>query len=177
VTGQFRSDAALVVGIDPGKQGGVVALDLLSQVVLAERVPWIGAGRSACIDVDRVAEWLDQGDARRRVVVALEKAGPRQGKGVGAERSGAEQYATLATLARLRRWQLWEIRAEDWSREVLHGMSRDSYEQRKASAVARASRLWPSLSFRTKADWGMADAALIAEYTRRRFLGRHLRAS
>ena len=39
------------------------------------------------------------------------------------------------------------------------------------SAVSAAKSLFPDLPIKVKADWGLADAALIAEYARRQHLG------
>ena len=43
--------------------------------------------------------------------------------------------------------------------------------QTKVSAVSAAKSLFPDLPIKVKADWGLADAALIAEYARRQHLG------
>jgi hypothetical protein len=57
------------------------------------------------------------------------------------------------------------VRPQRWQQEMLDGFPRG--EATKASAVRIAKSRWPDIPISLKSDWGIADAALIAEWHRR----------
>ena len=63
------------------------------------------------------------------------------------------------------------IQPKDWQKIAIKGQPRKPGRSGLKEAVASAaSRQWPELELPTKIDWGKADAAWIAEATRRKHL-------
>jgi len=160
----------IVIGIDPGLAGGVVALDQDSRVVLARRTPLItGAGSKAQYDERAMRELLaasrPPGEARH---VAIEQVGAMPGQGVTSMFRfgyGCGLWRGIAVGLGL---PIHDVRPQAWA-QLLDGLPRG--EAMKSSAVLRARALWPDLPIEKKVEWCFADAALIAEVVRRRIVG------
>lgn len=179
----------LIIGIDPGITGAIVQLDAQGKLVRALRTPTL-AGNFDLNGMRESLKWLGmRGDyAPNDVVVAFEKVGQHF---IGGSRSSGKTMFAFGRGAGL--WealifalghQRIDVDPRTWQRLLL-GMpqvARESYptpekyssarrEQGKRNAVARAMQFWPELPIKHKADWGMADAALIAETARRQLAG------
>ena len=107
----------------------------------------------------------------KSVLTGIEKVGtlPRDGR-VGAFNFGVGYGLWLGLLSGLY-IPYMEITPQAWQSKMLAGLPKGP--QTKASAVRASKSLFPHIPIGAKADWGMADAALIAEYTRRKDLGDH----
>ena len=100
---------------------------------------------------------------------------PPVSKGANATRSLAEQRGALLAWAERERYAVELIGPQAWSKEMLEGLGYKGHEQKKRAAIGRVRELWPDLRMPTKADQeAFSDAALIAEYGRRRWMGRTL---
>jgi hypothetical protein len=157
------------VRIDPGKTGAVVALSSTGELLLAERTPLIGSDyhERAWINLLVRARNLNFGTG---AIAGLEKVGTRPGESLrGAFTFGEGVGIWRGALAAADiRWR-W-ITPQAWQRSALRGERKPtSRAALKASIAASASRAWPGLSDRldVKKNWGMADAAWIAEHVRR----------
>ena len=62
-----------------------------------------------------------------------------------------------------------EITPQRWQARMLAGLPRGPHT--KTSAVRATQSRYPQVDLSVKADWGIADAALIAAYTRHHHLG------
>jgi len=154
-----------VMGIDPGIGGGVVALSHDGFLDYALRTPVIQDKNKRHYDIPRmVAAIMDAADRTSELLVAIEKVGamPRDGR-VGAFSFGKGYGIWLGILGALAIPYL-EVTPQRWQARMLAGLPRGPHT--KASAVQRSKALFPTLPIKVKADWGMADAALIAEYAR-----------
>jgi crossover junction endodeoxyribonuclease RuvC len=158
------------IGIDPGVTGGVVALDQEGAVIGSWRTPVIQdktkkhpdpRGMARLIQ-DIVDKGNDSGIVRSRV--GLEKVGttPRDGR-VGAFSFGKGVGIWLGIFA-AEGLPYLEVTPQRWQGKMLAGLPRGPHT--KVSAVRRCAELFPDIPLRIKADHGLADAALIAEYTR-----------
>mgnify|MGYP003114715160 FL=1 len=94
---------------------------------------------------------------------------PRDGR-VGAFNFGVGYGLWLGLLSALF-IPYMEITPQLWQSRMLAGLPRGP--KVKASAMRAAKSLFPHIPIGVKADWGMADAALLAEYARRRDQGVH----
>lgn len=150
------------VGIDPGITGGIVVINEDGTLDHSTRTPIIKDGSKRHFDLPGMVEVIDDIDGD--MVVGIEKVGtlPRDGR-VGAFNFGRGYGIWLGILAALR-VPYSEIPPQRWQAKMLTGLPRGP--QTKTSAVQRSKSLFPNIPIRVKADWGMADAALIAAYQR-----------
>ena len=154
-----------VLGIDPGITGGVVAVNDDGFLDYALRTPTITDKGKRQYDIPGMVSTVTDAAAKGdRLFVAIEKVGamPRDGR-VGAFNFGKGYGIWLGILGALSIPYL-EVTPQRWQARMLAGLPRGP--QTKTSAVQRCKALFPALPIKVKADWGMADAALIAEYAR-----------
>ena len=150
-----------IIGIDPGLDGGLAALD--GEGLELQVMPVVAAGRRREIDEQALVDWLL---AHRPAHVFIERvqAMPRQGV-VSMFSFGAGWGLVRGICAGLGlSYEL--VRPQEWQKTMLAG-------QPKGSEYLVASRLWPSAEWRAseraqKPHDGLVDAALIAEHGRRR---------
>ena len=154
-----------VLGIDPGITGGVVGLSRDGFLDYACRTPSFMEKSKRHYDLPGMVEAV-QAVARTtpELLVGIEKVGtmPRDGR-VGAFTFGKGYGIWLGILSALAIPYI-EITPQRWQARMLTGLPRGPHT--KTSAVQRSKSLFPDLPIKKKADWGMADAALIAEYAR-----------
>ena len=161
-----------VVGIDPGITGGIVVLDRSGSIVQAVRTPIYAEKGKKHYDVPGMREILMRAAREEGEPLAgIEKVGtlPRDGR-VGAFNFGVGYGLWLGLLSGLY-VPYMEVTPQGWQSKMLAGLPRGP--QVKASAVRAAKSLFPHIPIGVKADWGIAAAALIAEYARRKDLGVH----
>ena len=161
----------IYIGFDPGKNGGLVATDAHGHVeAIALRFALIGSGAQQRIDGRVVHDWLDRADggaARSTLVVervhAMPTDSPRSAFAFG------RALGSVHAICESRGMRILDVRPVDWQKVMLHGKPRQKRAQRKESARQVASDLFPGLAemLRIKANDGVADAALLAEYGRR----------
>ncbi len=161
------------IGVDPGITGGVAALSESGALVFAHRTPLIAGD----YDLRRMVELLNYQGARVAIeaVGAARVAGRQQG-GTSMFSFGKGYGIWLGIIATLGLPRI-DVKPQAWTKELLAGMPKPEDPKlrpaaRKANAVQRALALWPEIPIKFKADWAMADAALIAEYARRRHVGK-----
>ena len=163
-----------IVGIDPGITGAVVVLDEEGEIQRALRTPIVIVKGKKAYDLSLMREVLRGAfrDAEKSggiAMVGIEKVHslPRDGR-VGAFRFGMGFGMWLGLLSGLF-IPYTEVTPQRWQGKMLAGHPRG--DQTKTSALLVAKSRWPHIPIEVKADWGMADAALIAEYTRREHRG------
>ena len=131
----------------------------------ALRTPTFSDGRKSAFDLPGMVDVIrDVASSTDELLVAIEKVGamPRDGR-VGAFSFGRGYGIWLGILATMA-IPYTEVTPQRWQSRMLAGLPRGP--QTKTSAVQRSKSLFPSLPIKVKADWGMADAALIAEFAR-----------
>jgi len=155
------------IGIDPGLTGAVVAISEEGQLIDAWRTPTLqGVKGKREYDVPLMVDLL-----ALYVVsfVGIEKVGPMPHDGrVGSFRFGMGYGLWLGIVAALKRPHMVFL-PQRWQSKMLAGLPKGT--QTKVSAVTAAKSLFPTIPIKVKADWGLADAALIAEHARRQHLG------
>ena len=159
----------LWVGIDPGLEGAVVTIDENSTLISFARTPVLRDRGKVKYDVQGMVRAINEtivssGGMR----VAIEDVHAMPGQGVTSMFTfgyGAGLWRGIAAGLGL---TVHMVSPRQWSR-LLGWMPQG--KNQKLSAARRARDLWPSLPLDVKANWGMADAALIAETARRDFTG------
>ena len=158
----------LHVGIDNGISGALVALSPHSQIVSMLPMPILKARKGNEVDVATVWHWLDNLCRDKLTVVIEEPGGSKSAK---AATSMAGSFHALRTICVLKDIRWHRITPQIWQKEILPGCKAGDTKPR---ALAQVRQLWPDESFvptgcRVPND-GMIDAALIAEYGRRKNL-------
>lgn len=154
----------VVVGIDPGLKGALVVLETATGNLL-DKLPMPD-------EILTTYRWLhSHKNTFPTMIIALEKPLVIKGKSslVGSFGMG-KNYGALYASIRLLYVQLQIIPPQSWTAELHKGADGDGP---KAKSLCVAKNLWPWEKFtytekQVKAQDGLVDAMLIAEYLRRR---------
>jgi hypothetical protein len=157
----------VIVGIDNGLSGGLVALSEMGPIVSMLVMPIKEAKKGNEIDPVKVWGWLKELGPREQITVVIEE--PGGSKSASAARSMAGSFHTLRTICEIKGLCYHRITPQRWQKELLACGSGDT----KKAALVIAKHRWPDDSFlatkRSKVPHsGLVDAALIAEYWRRK---------
>lgn len=154
------------LGIDPGITGAICFLDSEGALIWTYRTPVI-SGKKKEYDIHAMRDLIQKADehSRGHILCGIEKVGtlPSDGR-VGAFRFGVGYGLWLGLLSGLS-IPFHEIPPQRWQAKLLAGLPRGP--KIKQSCVKAAKARHPEIPIHAKADWGMADAALIAAFTRR----------
>ena len=165
---------SVYIGIDPGLTGAIAVLDESGRMLQAIRTPIIapsGKGKSEYdlpAMVQALARWQSP-DGGGIHLVTLEQVSAMPHDGVtSAFRFGVGVGIWRGVLSALKLSTI-QARPQSWQRDALAG--RPKGKMIKSSSVAAAQERWPTIPIKCKRDWGMADAAHIADYGRRQWRG------
>ena len=173
------SSVGLWIGADPGISGGLVALDAGGAYLSHLLMPVVGFGtKRKRVDTQEIRAWVNETSLAAfrtheamlngRTVWAIERVASMPTDGVvQAFRFGAAAGAIFASAD----WcgdRIEEISPKSWQRAFLRGYAKGNREEIKASAALAASNRWPKLrpALKVKKNWGLADAAFVAETAR-----------
>ncbi len=155
----------LILGIDPGITGGFAVIESDGAFVTAEDLPIIRDGRLGWIDASAFTSRLIEirGGRELRATVERVHAMPLNGS-QAAFSQGATLGSILASLQVLR-VPIELVQPATWKKS--HGLSKD-----KSASLDRARLMFPSADLDRKRDHNRAEALLIAEFSRRTFVGK-----
>lgn len=158
------TQAQIVVGIDNGISGGVVALGPLSHIISMLVMPSKKARKGNEIDICAVWDWIASLESPATVVIE-EPGGSKSAK---AATSMAGSFHALRAMCELKKLRWHRVTPQAWQRVMLPGCKAGDTKPR---ALAAVKALWPDESFlaseRCKVPHeGLVDAALIAEFAR-----------
>jgi crossover junction endodeoxyribonuclease RuvC len=160
---------AVCLGIDPGVTGGVAVLDAQTgELIQGIRTPILPVPGKKEYDIGGMRVALAHNGWSVRLTT-IEKVGamPSDGR-VGAFSFGCGYGIWLGLMNALAVPYI-EVTPQRWQSKMLAGLPRGP--KSKASAIRAAKSLFPNIPVRVKADNGIADAALLAEYGRRLHIG------
>ena len=160
----------VIVGIDPGLTGGIafISTDGTGIAVASQRTPILSVGGKRDYDIPGMRRTLcDHPYEIKMVCIERVHTLPRDGR-VGAFRFGTGYGIWLGMIGALQLPSM-EVTPQRWQATMLAGLPRGP--KTKVSAVRASTSLFPTLPLKVKADWGIADAALLAEYARRKLIG------
>ena len=163
----------LVVGVDPGKHGGITALDAKSgDIVFSEIFPLMAGQLDPKLMYELLCHLLTPRLEEQKLMVFCEKVGARPGQAAKAMFTFGTGfgYLHMAFVALGLSYEL--VAPHLWSKVMHAGVDTRIKDTKKRSWIA-ASRLWPSEDFKvhSKPHDGLFEAALIAEYGRRKSAG------
>jgi len=157
-----------VIGVDPGITGAVVVLNMDGGLEAASVCPSLptGKGNKRDYDIDGMRRLIEPYSfmAGRQSRCALELVGPMPKQGVTSMFNFGMGYGVWKGIVLSHLMQMTLVRPRRWQAEMLAGYPRG--DATKQSAVRVAKSKWPDIPIKLKKDWGIADAALIAEWHR-----------
>ena len=159
------------VGIDNGLTGGIVALRDNGEIFDKSIIPTIKIGKGNIIDVIRLNQMIGHFD---RPTALLENAS-KHSPGVLALCSTWYSLGCVETVLKISGTRYDLINPQKWQKEfwTRPKMPKGTKFDTKAAALNAANKLWPGTDWTkseraSKPHDGMIDAALIAEYCRRK---------
>ena len=161
----------IIVGIDPGLSGAIVALYDMGGLAKSMPMP-LSKGKRKRPDVITLVRWIMSHDADVGLV-AIETPGPSPRRtSVAATLSIGVGFGMLIGMCEVNHLPYEIVPATRWQ-GALFGSGKRA--DKKGESIAYAKRRWPTLDLtpgkRTKPHDGIADAACIAEYGRRLLIG------
>lgn len=163
----------LVVGVDPGKRGGITALTLKTgEIVLSEVFPTLAGQLNPKLLHDFFAETLTPKIENNQVRIFCEKVGSRPGQAGKAMFTFGTGfgYLEMAFVSLGLPYEL--VHPPVWTKAMHAGVDASIQEPKKKSLIA-AMRIWPRENFRATPNCkvmhdGLFESALIAEFGRRK---------
>lgn len=161
------------IGIDNGLDGGIVMLNEHGKIEHKCVMPVIKLGKGRAVDVVEVSRLLPFNPSDTSVL--LENAS-KHSPGVLALCSTWYSLGCVETVLKLSAARYDLINPQKWQKEfwTRPKMPKGTKFDTKAAALNAANKLWPGTDWTkseraSKPHDGMIDAALIAEYCRRKF--------
>lgn len=183
-----------IIGIDPGRSGGLAALELRpgpTRILWVRRMPWVPTGRKTPdLDVARLTDWLTESDPDLVVLERMQYR-PPMGRGAGGrqvpigagtaftEAAIALGYGQLLGMVKVlnhqSRLRYCEIPPNTWQAKLIGKVSHaagDSYRARqrrtKQAVAAWCRRLYPDAPVTPERcrvpQDGLIDAVALAHY-------------
>lgn len=160
----------LIIGIDNGLEGGLVALSdhpgpPVSMVVMPTR----SKPKGNEVDVTGVMAWINSLETPFSEITAILENPGKFSIGKFALCSMHDSYGALRGILEACQIRHHRIEPQKWQKSILTGCAKGGT---KPAALAIATRLWPAEKWLAtprckKLHDGLIDAALIAEYGRR----------
>ena len=162
-------------GIDCGLKGFLVCINNKGKLVIARKMPVITEGKKSKIDVSSLAVlFADLGRQQDCQTFILENPGGHAPSAAGL-RSMTYSFAVMETLLINNGLKYHTVTARTWQKEFWQRpkLPKDVKFDTKAAALKAANKIWPDQKWlpsarHTKPHDGMVDAALLAEYGRRK---------
>jgi hypothetical protein len=159
------------LGIDPGLEGAFALLDAKGTIILHKKMPVFALknGRKTSHEYDTVALvsfFNTLVNDYPNTTVGIEQQNSSTGQGVVSVCTQCGGYGLLRGMIHYSGLPVIYIKAADWKRDLMTGLPKD-----KLASVVVVSRLHPAAAkemFTKNPDHNLADAVLIAEWTRRR---------
>lgn len=144
----------IIIGIDPGKNGGIAVMNTSNNSVMVKKMP-----ETPKDVIDLLKKF-----AKQDVVCVLETVGGMPGQGGKAMFTFGRGYGSLETALLLLEIKTYPITPQKWQKEFQLGTTKSSggftTTQWKNILKAKAQQLFPKNKI---FNWG-ADALLIAEF-------------
>lgn len=162
----------LYIGIDNGLDGGLCAVSNAGTIDGMETMPTTGLAKGREVDPEAIASLLKLyiGDRQLKDVCVILETPGKFSAGRLALTSMWDSYGAVRSVLSTMRLRHLRIPPAEWQKPMLPGCAKGNT---KPFALSVARRLWPHEQFlassrcRTPHD-GLVDAALIAEWGRRK---------
>ena len=162
----MTTPARRFVGIDPGLSGALACIDEQGRVVATAKMPTQPHGKSKRVSGAGLRTWLAEQQEGAPVALALlEQVASRPGQGVASVFTFGRSYGAVEGVLSALAVPLDYVTPSRW--KPAYGLTGAS----KAESIRKAIDLFPELSERPKLTHDQAEAVLLAEYGRRRWMG------
>jgi hypothetical protein len=156
------------LGIDPGLEGAVAALDAQGRVTLLEDTPTILVAKAkgkkhTYLDSQMAALLRPFTMLKCPVIIALENVHAFPGQGVTSMFSLGTSLGLWRGIIAALGIPLEMVEPAKWKREMGIATGSD-----KAASIVRALQIFPGADLRLKKHHGRADSILLAEWLRRK---------
>lgn len=161
------------IGIDNGLSGGLVALSDVAGVAPIAMIPMPLEAKKKGEQVAILGVWAWISQFKNHVFLLIEKPNNAGGKITpSTAASMADSFAVLRAMCALKGLRWSPVTPQSWQKEMIPGCEKG---QTKQYALSIARNLWPDEKWLatprcTTPHNGMVDAALIAEFARRKGL-------
>jgi hypothetical protein len=161
----------MIIGIDNGLNGGLVAISRQTGAVIAKTVmPTLHRCKKREIDTYKVYQWILGCDPfPSQFTVAIEEP-LHHAKSSQAVRSMGISFGKLLGMAETKQWDVRCVKVHNWQKSMLGHLS-PPYDTKKAALgvanLLAPEECWLKSKRCSKAHDGMVDAYLIACYIRK----------
>ena len=153
-----KSKIQKIIGIDPGKKGGIAIFDLLNNEWEVHQMPLIGKEFN-----EKAIDQIFYSHAYGNELVFLEKVHAMPGQGVTSMFNFGMGYGMLRGMLVSNELPYQLVTPQAWKKVVLAGLSKE-----KTESCNYVARKYPEINLmpgrKRTADLGIADAVCIAEY-------------
>jgi hypothetical protein len=163
------------IGIDCGLDGGIVTLDNVGNILDQIVMPTIKLGKGRKVNLLELCGYIGR-HSDRDTTVCVENPGGHAPSAAGL-RSMTYSFAVVEAFCVAHRLRYHDVAAKSWQAEFWSRpkMPKNKAYNTKAAALDVCTKLWPTNDWTAterskKAHDGLTDAALIAEYARRKRL-------
>jgi hypothetical protein len=162
----------MFVGVDLGKDGAIVCVDDDMKISFISKPPLIKSGKAKPeYDIPGISLIFEGMPEPKMVILEKAQAMPQKMGGASANYGRGLCYGIYQGVLVGLKISHAVVPPKRWQKEMFDGVN--AVDTKQASIIV-ASRLWPGQDWRRserakKADDGITDAALIAEYGRRHY--------
>jgi hypothetical protein len=159
-----RNDMVMIVGIDPGKKGGIVVMSS-EGLIRTCKMPLEVDGD---IDADAARAFIYCATLEKKPnLVVLEKVRSMTGQGVKSMFTFGRGYEAMLTLCKLEHWKRIDPRPQEWQKLILKGRKRFPGKMYK-TYVPYVKARYPDAELRPEGcrvdHDGVAAAVCLAEF-------------
>jgi len=156
----------IIIGIDNGLTGGLVAISDMGAIIERWVMPIQGKAKGNEVAADSVLMFLDKWN--RSDITALLEVPGKHSPGVHALCSMWDSFGAIRATLETRGIRHHRVPPQTWQKFILGNVEKG---QTKPAALSKCRQLWPDESFlatvrSSRPHEGLIDAALIAEYGR-----------
>lgn len=165
---------AIYTGIDCGLDGGISLIDTEGKLLQCMVMPTISNGKGRRIDLKALNEYFESASTYSIETFIVEDPGAHAPSAAGL-RSMTYSFAVIEALLVAHKLRYITTPSQKWQKEFWSKpkMPKGKKFNTKAAALIAAQQMWPEEKWLksercTKPHDGMIDAALLAEYGRRK---------
>lgn len=157
----------IILGIDPGLSGAIGVINSTGLYVDAMYMPtrsWkVGKKIHNKVDAWEVCRYLTGGQNMEQMIAGIEAVHSMPHQGISSAFSFGKGTGILIGILAALNISFEEIPPQTWKKYF-------KLSSNKNDSIIKANQLWPNLKFTKKKEEAKAEALLIAEYTRLKFI-------
>jgi hypothetical protein len=159
----------LYIGIDNGKQGGIVGIDIFENITTSTVMP---IGHDGEYDINKIYDFFNNLNNNYTLNVCLEKSHTMPLNGGKANFTNGYQYGIINTVLQILKINYEICSARTWQKFIFQG---DTVKDTKMSSINFCLKKWSHNNWKrtekcSKYHDGLTDAACMALYCKRKLL-------